>query len=257
MPKKPTWHIRLTFRGALLSGFTWIDLGGELIVKPLVGSVRKHLSIYPSGGKLHRHVAHEEYTSNRRHTQRAEIQPERLLNPILSALAPADDPPPLITSFDDEGQMSDLTAWFGRIWPRLVRKVTNQPVHIVKGPLGGFLNSAFTAQMPRDFDLDFEPLVSYYGSVESEEDLYGTIMESDLRLSGQRVAFSEDWSKFLVLLTDDTVFEPDVERLEAAVEENLRTLGFTGFLRSLRRKGYAPIDETGARKMREALPPES
>lgn len=259
MTKKPKWRFRLTFRGKLLSGFVWIDLGGEFIVKPLVGKVRKHLSLFPSEGKLHRHVTHEDYElgQRRRYTQRAAISPESLVSRIFWALAPADDPPPWITSFADEEEMAALTEWFARIWPRLFRKTTNSPVCVIKGLLGAFLDNAFTAPMPENFNLDFEPLVGYYASVKTEEDAYETIRESDLRLDGRRVAFSEDWSKFIFLVTEDTVLELDVERMETAVEENLRALGFEGFFRALRRKGYSFIDEAAANGLREALPPGS
>ena len=257
MSSKTKWRFCLTFRGRLLSGFVWVDLGGELIVKPLVGTVRKHLSLFPSDGKLHRHVTHEEYLpgQRRRHTQRAAISPETLMSQFLWALAPTDDPPPQVASFFNKEQMEALTEWFGRIWPRLFRKKTDAAVCVIKGPLGEFLDSAFTGTMPENFNLDFEPLVGYYASVEKEEDAYETIKESDLRLDGRRMAFSENWSKFIFLVADDTVLELDVERMEAAVEDNLRDLGFEGFFRTLRRKGYSFIDEAAAGELRKALPP--
>ncbi len=106
MSRKPEWRFRLTFRHTLLSGFVWIGLGGELVVKPLVRKVRKHLSLFTSEGKLYRHVTHEEHAldGRRRYTQKAEIPPEKLLNPILRGLSPAEDAPPRITSFAEQEQ---------------------------------------------------------------------------------------------------------------------------------------------------------
>ena len=257
MSKKPKWRFRLTFRGRLLSGFVWIDIGDEMIIKPLIGKVRKHLSLYPSEGKLHRHVTHEEHQlGRRRHTQRATVSSERLINRIFRALGPADDPPPSITSFADKEQMEALTDWFGRIWPRLFRRTTDAAVCVVKGPLGELLDT-FMTPLADNFHLDFEHVIDYYASVETEEDAYEMIKESDLRLEGRRVAFSEDWSKFIFLVTEDTILELDVERLETAMEENLRELGFEGFFRTLRRQGYTFVDGAVATEFREALPPSS
>ena len=78
-----------------------------------------------------------------------------------------------------------------------------------------------------------------------------TIGESDLNLNGHRIAFSEDWSKLIFLVTPDMVLELDVERMETAVEENLRELGFEGFFRALRRTGYSFIREPAANDLRE------
>ena len=119
------------------------------------------------------------------------------------------------------------------------------------GPVGALLDKAPTAQTPENFNLDFEPLVSYYSSKEAKEDAYETIREFDLRLDGRRVAFSEDWSKLVFLVTEDMVFELNIERMETAVEKNLRDLGFEGFFRALRRKGYSFISEPAANDLRE------
>src|SRR5437870_2249294 len=113
MSKKPKWLFRLTFRGRLLSGFMWVDLGSELIVKP-IGKVYQHLSLFVSEGKLHRHVTHEELSNRRRHTQRAAVSPESLMNRIFWALAPPDDPPPWINSFAHAEEMRAVTEWFAR-----------------------------------------------------------------------------------------------------------------------------------------------
>src|SRR5436309_12459845 len=158
--KRPERRFLFTSRGKPLSGIVWIDLGSELIVKPLVGKARKHLSIFASVGKLHRHVTHEEVKlgQKRRHTQRAAISPETLANRIFWALAPPDDPPPRITSFADRAQTAALTNWFSRIGPRLFRKTTNSPVHVMQGPVGALLDKAPTAQTPENFKLGLEPL---------------------------------------------------------------------------------------------------
>ena len=51
------------------------------------------------------------------------------------------------------------------------------------------------------------------------------------------------------------VFELNIERIETAVEKNLRDLGFEGFFRALRRKGYSLIDELAADTLRETIAP--
>ena len=102
-----------------------------------------------------------------------------------------------------------------------------------------------------NINLDLGPLAAYCSTIETDEDAYTTIGESDLNLDGHRLAFSEDWSKLIFLVTADTVLELDVERMETAVEENLRELGFEGFFRALRRKRYSFISEPAANDLRE------
>jgi hypothetical protein len=248
MTKKNESRFRFTFKEKILGGVVWrTTRQGETVIKPLTPDPQIHLSIYGSEEGIHRHVTHEKYAlaSKRRHTQIAKIKPERLVLIFLRALAPEDDPPPRVHSFADEEEMDSLTAWFVRVTPMIFRKAEDRPVRILKGPLGGLIDAAYSGQMPQNMNLDMFPILSYYvePGMQAESDMFDDARETDLSLLARRTAFTPDLSKLVVSLGNGFVMELDYERLEEAADQIMKMLGFTGFLRALRRKRRSLFDE--------------
>jgi len=71
----------------------------------------------------------------------------------------------------------------------------------------------------------------------SEKDLFETRRETDLSMTGRRTAFSEDYSRLVVLVRDGIVMDLSFEALQRGHEVLMETLGFAGYWRSLRRRG--------------------
>jgi len=241
-------RFRFTFKEKILGGIVWrTTRTGETVVKPLTPDPQIHLSIYGSDDRIHRHVTHEKYApgSKRRYTQIAKIKPERLVLIILRALAPEDDPPPRVHSFANKEEMDSLTGWFVHVIPTIFRKAENRPVRILKGPLGGVIDAAYSGQMPQNMNLDMFPILSYYvePGIQTESNMFYEARETDLSLPGPRTAFTPDLTKLVVSLGNGFVMELDYERLEEAASQILKMLGFTGFLRALRRKRRGLFDE--------------
>ncbi len=223
------------------------EIRGGLIVKPPVrGTQIPHLHAYAAGGKLRHHVTHEHIKGPGRHRQKREVSLEELIPIFLRVLAPEDDPPPDVTSFDDPGDRVRLEAWWARIFPRVFRKVEARPVCVLRGPLGQFMEMAFAGPASADWEVDITSYIVHQLGGLPEEELLDTIQETDLGVSSQRrIAFSEDLTKLVVLVHGGFVIDLSFESMARAADELSRLLGFEGYLRSLKRRGFKLVDEKG------------
>jgi len=260
-PKGKEERFGITFRGRLLAGILWrTTKRGEMILKPLLPA-KVHLSLFVKDDVLRRHVTHEKYPrgSKRRHTQKGTIRPEDLALPILGALAPADDPPPRIDSFQDKEQLSRLVIWFERVIPRRIRKAEDRPIVMLKGPMQGLVESGMFGAIPNRVMLDVEPLLAFYrdAGARTEEDAYIRAKETDLRPGGPRIGFTDGMNTMVVCVGEGTVLELDYERLEKATTNIIDLLGFGGLVRSLRRKGVSLLSEAVLAELRESEFPQN
>jgi len=255
-PKSKEERFGVTFRGRLLGGILWrTTKRGETIIKPLLPA-NAHLSLFAEDNKLRRHVTHEKYPrgSKRRHTQKGTIRPEDLALSMLGALAPADDPPPKIDSFQDKEQFNRLVMWFERVFPRIFRKAEDRPIVLLKGPLQGLVESGMFGAIPDRVMLDVEPLMAFYrdAGMKTEEDAYIRAKETDLRPSGPRIGFTDSMKTMVVCVGEGMVLELDYERLEEATMNNIKLLGLRGLVRALRRKGVSLFNEAVLAELRES-----
>ncbi len=228
------------------------ELSSGIILKPTTKGIAHHLHIYASDGKIHRIVTHERYKEGhvRRHTQHRSFTMEEFTYPFFRALAPDDDPPPRVKSFTDEKQMARLTEWFVRIGPKMIHPPTNRPVLLLKGSLGDVLERSFKEPFGADVDwnLDLSDYMAQYETVDDldEDDAFVRVKETDLRMDGRRVAFSEDLSK-LVVVAEGFVMELPWRNLERAADLQFKALGFEGFLRTIRRSGVPLVALEGGK----------
>src|SRR2546427_1561591 len=225
----------ITFGGKLLGGVVWkTTKRGETIIKTL-SPASAHLSLFSADKKLVRHVTHERYPqgSKRRHTQRASIRPEGLVTNTLAALAPADDPPPTIHSFQDPAELDRLTEWFTRVFPKIFRKAEDRPIVLLKGPAQDLIEQGIFWSLPERATFELEPMIAFYrdAEIETEDDAYIHAKETDLRPSGPRIGFTFGMRKMIVCLAEGTVLELDYDRLEEAAMKNFELLGFKGLIR--------------------------
>jgi len=256
--KKQVHGIEITFRGKRLGGVMWITTSsGETIIKPLTPA-KAHLSWFYRNNILFRHVTHERYPkgSKRRHTQRRGLRPETIALTMLTALAPEDDPPPQIESFQAESQVKTLTDWFVRVFPRIVRKADDRPIVLLKGPLQRHIERAIfdlTSGRAR-FDLEAFIALQQDPKVGLEENAFVRAKETDLRPGGPDIGFVLGLTRVSVCLGQGFVFELDLGRFERATKKNFDLLGFEGVVRSLRRKGFSLLDTSVLPEFRESGP---
>lgn len=163
---------------------------------------------------------------------------EELVHPFLKALAPDDDPPPLLTSFTNNDEIAQLSAWFGRILARVFRPADDRLVRVLTGSLGDLLEKSVSGAPVTDWELDLTAYLAHEMERQPDQKLFEVHHETELAGLGPRVAFSEDLSKMVVLLPlDGLVMELSVDALQRASDALMETLGYAGYVRSLRRRG--------------------
>jgi hypothetical protein len=151
-----------------------------------------------------------------------------------------------VSSFANKQENAELTKWFARVGPKLVHPPTDRPIRILKGPLGELLEHSvdkFAVEFGVDWNLEISEYLAYYRRLKprSKADLFETTKESDLSMGGRRVGFSVDLARLLILVGDGFVMELPWRSLEKAINMQFKSLGFDGFLRTLRRgRGELP-----------------
>ena len=228
-------RIRITSHGEVVYDFMIKDIGTEAIMKVAVPRTDAHLSFYPKGDSMRHHVTHEAYPKGhgRRHTQKKDVNLLRIVNAMLHMISPRDDPPPEVTSLD-EINSKELEAWAERAFPRLFRHPTDHLVKRFKGPLGD-LYDAILQSSNCEVAIDFDPILGSIDNME-ENDLIETLQERDLCRPAKFWAFSEDYSKFIILVDTDTVGEFDIESVCHFGEVIMEEMGFAGYFRTVDRK---------------------
>jgi len=83
--------------------------------------------------------------------------------------------------------------------------------------------------------MDFDPILEIADDM-NEDDLIETIREDELSKPGKFWGFSEDFSKFVILVDSNTVAEFDAESIGRFQEVIMEEMGFAGYLRTIDRK---------------------
>jgi len=234
---------RLVLNGKPIVEFVVVETKSGFIAMPATKGPKAHLHVYPRDGQLHRLVTHEKYPKGhgRRHTQKASIAMEEFADPIWTALAPKDNPPPTITSLANREEMDKLVAWFEQIAPGLIHPPSDRTIRLMRGPLGELLER-FDGQFDPDWSMEISDFRAYYRRLKpkSKADLFEIGKETDLSMTGRRIGFSPDIRKIIILISEGLVFELPWRNLERVGNVNIKLLGFDGFIRTLRRSRKLP-----------------
>lgn len=240
----------LLLKGKTIMSFLLVEKKSGIYAIPSTEDPKPHLHIYLSDGRLHRHVTHENYPlgHRRRHTQKRSISVEDFAYPIWCSMAPPDDPPPRVSSFANEQESAELKKWFARIGPKLVHPQSDRPIRLLKGPFGALLDQSadkFAVEFGVDWHLEISQYLAYYRRLKpkSKAELFEMAKESDLSMGGRRIGFSVDLARLLILVGDGFIVELPWRSLEKAVNMQFKSLGFDGFLRTLRR-GRASVRQS-------------
>lgn len=244
----------IEFQGKRLAGIFWrTTSAGEIIIKAL-GPTSAHLSVIPTGDRVLRHVANERYRlgTNRRYTRRATFLPLQIVITTLGALAPADDPPPRVTSFASPKQAKRMDRWLDRVLPKILRRSGSGPIKLLKGALGDLLEGDLFGRVAESGSLDIELFLRYWRDAEarSEEETFIDAEETALRPDGPRVGFSPDFGRVFVCVSEGLIIEIDAARLMRTLTENSNLIGYGDYLKALRRKGETLVDEGAVDELR-------
>jgi len=212
----------------------------EVHVKSMLPGARVHLSFFPADGRLTRHVTHERYRKGdrRRHRQRRQISVEDLVTRALAVFFPPEEEPPRVEDVRSIVQDERLATLFGAKLLAAIHRVDDTPVLLPEGQVAAILEAGLNLGAWQSVGIQVE-LRSEDGELEDTSgspDNFRPATLVQMAAEGRRVAFSTD-ERYVYILFDGKAIRLSWERLVEFEEWLSEALGFTGYLRTLRRQG--------------------
>jgi hypothetical protein len=234
-------RIRLLYKGNEIFRMLAKTVGkarNEMIVKSAKKGTRTHYGLAGSPKGLSPHIKHERRKGKPIYDTQPTISVAQILRMLGAVLAPEGDPPPVMIQGDEAKYISDFNRWFERIQPKVIHAPTSRRVHIPTQSglemieecrkLEKKLRSSSDEQ-----GIDLTDTVSTVQRDANGEGPTVIIREDEMRATGHSVALSEDESRMIWLLEDNSVVELSMQTIEQVSEDLLHKMGLIEFFNQI------------------------
>ena len=235
-------RVRMLYRGNQVFNMLAKRFGKEIMVKSADKGVNFHYSLFGDASGLSSHIKIERAKGKPLYVQKRTVSMAEFLQMFGVVIAPDGDPPPDILLNANDDKLAEFSRWFERVKPRVLHTPTTRRVVVPTGRgmelieellgLERRLRSSSDKQ-----EIDITEMASRLGQDPGREDATIVIREDEMAASGHTVAFSEDESRLIFLLSDNTVMEASPQAIEGISRALFHKMGLPGFFKLMRNKG--------------------